>query len=81
MALAGGVFPRPHVARDSGASGHFCVRRARFVRPIDDSIFLPRGAARIPCVDDARIVVRLCHRLGTLPCIDSTAVGHLNTGW
>ena len=80
MALAGRLFARSHGARDSGASGHFCARSARFVRAIDDSIFLPRWATRIPCVDDARVVHRLCDRLGALPCIDSTAVEPLNTG-
>ena len=80
MALAGGLLARSHVARDFGASGHFCARRARLVRTVDDSIFLSRGATGIPCVDDARLVVRLCDRLGALPCVDSTAVEHLNTG-
>ena len=70
MALAGGLLARSDGARDSGASGHICARGARFVRVIDDSIFLPRWAARIPCVDDARIVVRFCDRLGALPRID-----------
>ena len=79
MALAGGLFARSHGARDSGASGHFCARSARFVRAIDDSIFLPRWATRIPCMDDARVVVKLCDRLGALPCIDSTAVEPLST--
>jgi hypothetical protein len=80
MALAGGLFARSHVARDSGASGHFCASRARLVRTVDDSAFLPRGATRIPCVDDARVVVRLCDRLGALLCTNSTAVEPLNTG-
>lgn len=70
MALAGGLPARSHGARDSGASGHFCARNARFVRAIDDPIFLFRWATRIPCVDDARIVVRLCDRLGAVPHTD-----------
>ena len=78
MALAGGVPADSHDARDSGTSGDFCVRSARFVRAVDDSLFLSRGAARFPRVDDARLVVRLCNRLGALPCADSTAIGQLN---
>ena len=79
MALAGGVPPDSHDARDSGTSGDFCVCSARFVGDVDDSLFLSRGAARFPRVDDARLVVRLCNRLGALPCADSTAIEHLNT--
>ncbi len=78
MALAGGLFARSHGARDSGASGHFCALRARPVGTVDDSIFLLRWATRIPRVDDARIVVGLCDRVGALPRIDSNAVEHLN---
>jgi hypothetical protein len=81
MALAGGLFTRSHVARNSGAFGHFCVLGARFVGAIDDSIFLFRGAPRIPCMDDARVIVRFCNRLGSLLRIDSTAVDPLNTGY
>ena len=77
MALASGVLARSHGAGDFGASGHFCARCARFVRAIDDSIFPPRWATTIPCVDDARVVVRLRDRLGALPCIDSIAVEKL----
>jgi len=79
MDLAGGVFARSHDARDSGALDQFCPRSARSVRAIDDSFFLSSGATRFPRVDDGRIVVRLCNRLGALPCADSTAIEHLNT--
>src|SRR5271154_5917738 len=74
MALASGLFARPYVARDSGAPGHFCVCSARVVGAVDDAILLSRWAARLPSLDDARVVVRLCDRLGALPCIDSIAV-------
>jgi len=77
MVLAGGLFSRSHVARDSGATGYFCASCARLVGAVDDPIFLSRWAAGISCVDDARIVVRFWHRLGALLCIDSTAVEHL----
>src|SRR5271154_2222145 len=80
MALAGGLLARSHGAGDSGASGNFCARSARFVGAIDDSIFLPRWGTRIPGVDNARVVVGLCDRLGALPCIDSTTVEYLNPG-
>jgi hypothetical protein len=74
MALAGGLLARSHGARDTGASGHFCARRAGFARAVDDSIFLPRWTTRIPGLDDARAVVGLCDRLGALPRVDSTAL-------
>jgi hypothetical protein len=77
MALAGGLFAGPYVAGDSGASGYFYAGGARLVGAVDDTIFLSRWAARIPCMDDAGIVVRIWHRLGALPCVDSTAVEHL----
>jgi hypothetical protein len=80
MAAAGGVFACSYGARDSGASGYFYASSTRLVGAVDDSIFLSRWTARIPCMDDARIVARVCDRLGALPCIDSTAVEHLNTG-
>jgi hypothetical protein len=70
MALACGLLSRSHDARDSGACGHLCARGARFARAIDDTIFLSRWATRIPRLDDARSVVRLCDRLGALPRID-----------
>jgi hypothetical protein len=70
MALPGGLFARSYSARDSGAAGHFCARNARFVRAIDDSIFLRHWATRIPRMDEARVVARLCFRLGALPRID-----------
>jgi hypothetical protein len=78
MALAGGLLARSHGARDTGASGHFCILNARFVRAIDDAIFLPRWATTVPCVDDARVVLRLCVRLRALPRIDKNAVRYLN---
>ena len=74
MALAGGLFARSLGARDSGASGHFCAWGTGVVGTADDTFFLSSGAARIPCVDDARVVVRLCDRLGAIPCIHSIAV-------
>ena len=70
MALASSVSAHAHGARDTGASCHFCARDARFVGAIDDSSFLPRWAARISGVDDARLVVRLCDRLGAVLRID-----------
>ena len=77
MALAGGVLSGSYVARDSGAPGYFCVRSARLVGAADDALLLFCGTARIPCMDDARIVLRFWHRLGALLCVDSTAVEHL----
>src|SRR5580704_9322586 len=77
MALASGLFARSHVARDSGAPGHFCVCSTRVVGAVDDAILLSRWAARLPSLDDARVVVRLRDRLGALPCIDSIAVEKL----
>lgn len=74
MALAGGLLARSHGARDFGASGHFCAGDARFARVTDDSIFLPCWTTRIPRVDDARVVVRVCDRFGSLPRIDWTAL-------
>ena len=80
MALPSGLFARLNVARDSGAPGDFCVCGTRFVGAVDDAILLSRWAARLPSLDDARIVVRFRNRLGALPCTHSTAVEHLNTG-
>jgi len=74
MALASGLFARPYVARDSGASGHFCVCSTRVVGVVDDSFLLSRWAARLPSMDDAWVVFRLCACLGALPCIDSIGV-------
>ena len=70
MALAGSLLAGPHGAGDSAASGHFCARSTRFARGIDDSIFPPRWATRVPCVDDARVVARLCDRPGAVPRVD-----------
>jgi hypothetical protein len=74
MDLAGGLLARSHDASDSGASGNFCARNARFVGTIDDFVFLSRWATRIPSVDDARVVVGLCDRLVAVPRIDSAAI-------
>jgi hypothetical protein len=74
MALASGLFARPFVARDSGAPGRFYVRSTHVVGVVDDAPLLSRWAARLPSMDDARVVVRLCDRFGALPCIDSNAV-------
>ena len=80
MAMAGGLFARSHGARDSGASDYVCARRARLAGTAYDSIFLSRGAARLPRVDDARVVVGFRPCFGALLCIDSTAVEPLTTG-
>jgi len=74
MDLAGGLLAGSHVVRDSGACGQFRSGRARIIRRLDDPILQARWTARIPRVDDARVVARLCDRLGTLSCIDSSAV-------
>jgi hypothetical protein len=66
MAVARGLSARSHGSRDSGAPRHFCARSARFARAIGHSIFLPRWATTVPCVDDARVVIRLCDGLGAL---------------
>jgi hypothetical protein len=52
MAVASDLFARSHVARDSGALGHFCVCSTRVVGAADDAILLPRWAARLPSLDD-----------------------------
>ena len=80
MALASGVYAGPYVACDSGAPSYIYASSPRLVRAVDDAILLSRWAARIPRVDDARVVVGLCDCLGALPCIDSTALESLNTG-
>jgi len=74
MQLAGGLLAGSHVARHSGAGSHVRSGRARIVRRLDDPILQARWIARIPGVDDARVVARLCDRLGALSCIDSSAV-------
>lgn len=74
MALAGGLLARSHGARDSGASSHFCARSDCVARAINDSVFLPRWDTRIPCVDDARVVARLCDRVIAVLRIDKTPV-------
>jgi len=79
MALAGGLFARSHGVRDFGASDHLCTGRTRLVRIVDDFVFLPRWATRVPRVDDAHLVVRFCDRLGAVPRTHSTAVEYLNT--
>jgi hypothetical protein len=80
MALAGGVFARSYVARDSGAAGYVYASSTRLIGAVDDALFLSCGTARIPGMDDAGIVVRFWHRLGVLLCVDSTAVEHLSAG-
>jgi hypothetical protein len=52
MAMASGLFAGPHVARDSGAPGYFCVCSSRLVRIVDDAILLSGRVSRIPRVDD-----------------------------
>ena len=75
------MFAGSHGVCDSGASGHFCVSRARPVRTVDDSIFLPRWAAGIPSVDDARGDAMFCDRSSAVPCTDSHVIELLkNTG-
>src|ERR1700722_9085077 len=74
MTLASGLFARPYVARDSGAADHFCFCSIRVVGAVHDAILPSRWAARLPSMDDARVVVMLCDRLGALPCVDSIAV-------
>ena len=77
MALAGGMLTRAHVARDYGAYSNLRAGGACVIRGADDRILPPGGAARISCVDDARVVVRLRDRPGALPLADSDAVEYL----
>ena len=77
MAVAGGLLAGAHVARDSGARGDFRAGGARIIRGADDPILPPCWATGISCVDDARVIDRICNRPGALPCIDSSAVEFL----
>jgi hypothetical protein len=52
MALAGGVFARSYVARDSGAAGYVYASSTRLIGAVDDALFLSCGTARIPGMDD-----------------------------
>jgi len=74
MVLAGGLLARSHGARDSGAPGHFCVCSTRVVGAVDDAILLSRWATRLPSLDDARVVVKLCDRLVAVLRVDQTAL-------
>jgi hypothetical protein len=78
MELAGGLLAGSHVARHSGAGSHVRSGRARIVRRLDDPILRARWATRIPRVDHARVVSRVWDCLGTLPCIDPSAVESLS---
>ncbi len=77
MALAGGLLTSSHAASDYGADSYFRAGGACIIRSADDRIIPPGGAARISCVDDARVVVRFRDRPGALPLADSDAVEYL----
>ncbi len=78
MELAGCLLAGAHVARHSGAGSHVRSGGARIVRRLDDPILRARWATRIPRVDHARVVSRVWDCLGTLPCIDPSAVESLS---
>src|SRR5580704_3151676 len=73
MALASGLIARSDVASDSGASVTFVLAARMSVRLLTTLFFLPRWSARLPSLDDARVVVGLCDRPGVLPYIDSNS--------
>jgi hypothetical protein len=77
MELAGGRLAGSHVACHSGAGSHVRSGRARIIRRLDDPILQVCWTARIPGVDHARVVAGLCRCLGTLSCVDSSAVESL----
>jgi hypothetical protein len=74
MAMAIGLLAGSAVARGSGAFDQFCVGGACVVGTVDDSILLFRGIARVPGVDDARLVNRICARPRALPRTHSTVI-------
>lgn len=78
MDLASGLLAGSHVARHSGASSHVRSGGARIIRRLDNAILQVCWTARIPGVDHARVVAGLCRCLGTLSCVDSSAVESLS---